>query len=57
MRVLAELDLVSLDPDSGSVAVPAAERTSLERSVAYRAYHQRYEDGRRYLIGVTAKAA
>ncbi|HUR84345.1 MAG TPA: single-stranded-DNA-specific exonuclease RecJ [Solirubrobacteraceae bacterium] len=57
VRVLAELDLVSLDPDSGSVVVPAAERTALERSVAYRAYHQRYEDGRRYLIGVTAKAA
>ena len=57
VRVLAELHLVSLDPDSRTVTVPAAERTALERSAAYRAYHQRYEDGRRYLSGVTAKAA
>ncbi len=57
LRVLAELHLVSLDPDSRTVTVPDAERTALERSVAYRAYHQRYEDGRRYLSGVTAKAA
>ena len=57
MRVLAELDLVSLDPDCRTVTMPAAERTALERSAAFRAYHQRYEDGRRYLTGVTAKAA
>jgi single-stranded-DNA-specific exonuclease len=57
IRVLAELDLVSLDPDSRTLTVPAAERTALERSAAYRAYHQRYEDGRRFLSGVTAKAA
>ncbi|HTN24338.1 MAG TPA: single-stranded-DNA-specific exonuclease RecJ [Solirubrobacteraceae bacterium] len=57
LRVLAELDLVSLDPDSRTVTVPAAERTALERSAAYRAYNQRYEDGRRFLSGVTAKAA
>jgi single-stranded-DNA-specific exonuclease len=56
-RVLAELDLVSLDPDTRTVTVPAAERTALERSVAYRAYDQRYEDGRRFLSEVTAKAA
>jgi single-stranded-DNA-specific exonuclease len=57
LRVLAELHLVSLDPDTRTVAVPAAERTALERSAAYRAYDQRYEDGRRYLSEVTAKAA
>jgi single-stranded-DNA-specific exonuclease len=57
IRVLAELHLVSLDPDSRTVSVPAAERTALERSAAYRAYDQRYEDGRRYLSGVTARAA
>jgi single-stranded-DNA-specific exonuclease len=57
VRVLAELHLVSLDPDCRTVTIPAAERTALERSAAYRAYHQRYEDGRRYLSGVTAKAA
>jgi single-stranded-DNA-specific exonuclease len=57
LRVLAELHLVSLDPESRTLAVPAAERTALERSAAYRAYNQRYEDGRRYLSGVTARAA
>jgi hypothetical protein len=56
-RVLAELHLVSLDPDTRTVTVPAAERTALERSVSYRAYDQRYEDGRRFLSEVTAKAA
>jgi len=57
LRVLAELGLVSLDPDMRTVSVPAAERTALERSEAYRAYQRQYEDGRRYLTGVTAKAA
>ncbi|MEA2218735.1 MAG: single-stranded-DNA-specific exonuclease [Solirubrobacteraceae bacterium] len=57
VRVLAELQLVSLDPDSRTLAVPAAERTALERSAAFRAYQQRYEDGRRWLRGETAKAA
>jgi single-stranded-DNA-specific exonuclease len=57
IRVLAELHLVSLDPDSRTVTILVAERTALERSAAYRAYHQRYEDGRRYLSGVTARAA
>lgn len=57
LRVLAELRLVSLDPDTRSLAVPVAERTALERSEAFRAYQRRYEDGRRYLTGVTAKAA
>jgi single-stranded-DNA-specific exonuclease len=57
VRVLAELHLVSLDPDTRTVTVPAAERTALERSAAYRAYDQRYEDGRRFLSEVTAKAA
>ncbi|MGI8730136.1 MAG: hypothetical protein ACR2LK_09145, partial [Solirubrobacteraceae bacterium] len=57
LRVLAELRLVSLDPDSRTVTVPAAERTALERSAAFRAYQRRYEDGRTYLSGVTAKVA
>jgi single-stranded-DNA-specific exonuclease len=57
VRVLAELHLVSLDPDTRTVTVPVAERTALERSAAYRAYDRRYEDGRRFLSGVTAKAA
>jgi single-stranded-DNA-specific exonuclease len=57
IRVLAELHLVSLDPSFRTVTVPLAERTALERSAAYRAYNQRFEDGRRYLTGVTARAA
>jgi len=57
LRVLAELNLVSLDPHGRTVTVPSAERTALERSEAFRAYQQRYEDGLRFLIEVTAKAA
>jgi single-stranded-DNA-specific exonuclease len=57
VRVLAELHLVSLDPDSRILTVPRAERTALERSAAFRAYHQRYEDGRAWLNRETAKAA
>ncbi len=49
VRVLAELELVSLDRDLPALAVAGGERTALERSPAYRAYAARYEDGRRYL--------
>ncbi|HEV7808254.1 MAG TPA: single-stranded-DNA-specific exonuclease RecJ [Solirubrobacteraceae bacterium] len=57
IRVLVELELVSLDAASASLTVPDANRTALERSAAFRAYHQRYEDGRRWLSAQTAKAA
>jgi single-stranded-DNA-specific exonuclease len=57
VRVLAELRLVSLDPNSRTLTIPLAERTALERSEAFRAYQQRLEDGRRWLRGETAKAA
>jgi single-stranded-DNA-specific exonuclease len=57
LRVLAELQLVSLDPVGRALTVPPAERTALERSAAFRAYQQRYEDGQRFLSEVTAKAA
>jgi single-stranded-DNA-specific exonuclease len=57
VRVLAELHLVSLDPDPRTLAVPVAQRTALERSAAFRAYQQRLEDGRRWLTLQTAKAA
>ena len=57
VRVLAELNLVSLDPDTRTLAVPVAQRTALERSAAFRAYQQRLEDGRRWLTLQTAKAA
>jgi hypothetical protein len=53
LRVLAELDLVSLDPDRRAVDVPPGERTELENSVAFRAYRARGEDELRFLT--TAK--
>ncbi|MBV9797180.1 MAG: single-stranded-DNA-specific exonuclease RecJ [Solirubrobacterales bacterium] len=49
IRVLAELELVSLDRNLPALAIEGAAPTALERSPAYRAYAQRYEDGRRYL--------
>jgi single-stranded-DNA-specific exonuclease len=57
LRVLAELQLVSLDLEGRALTVPPAERTTLEGSAAFRAYQQRYEDGLRFLSEVTAKAA
>jgi hypothetical protein len=50
VRVLVELDLVDFDRDGPALrAVEAPERTALERSAAYRAYHRRLEDGLQYL--------
>jgi single-stranded-DNA-specific exonuclease len=49
VRVLAELELVSLDRDLPALAIAGAAPTALERSPSYRVYAQRYEDGRRYL--------
>ncbi len=49
IRVLAELELVSLDRDLPALAIAGAAPTALERSPAYRVYAQRYEDGRRFL--------
>ncbi|MGA2925360.1 MAG: single-stranded-DNA-specific exonuclease RecJ [Solirubrobacteraceae bacterium] len=49
IKVLVELELVSLDRDLPALAVVGASRTVLERSPAFRVYAQRYEDGRRYL--------
>jgi single-stranded-DNA-specific exonuclease len=50
-RVLAELGVVQGAPDggAGTVGVVSSERTELERSVAFRAYSARYEEGKRYL--------
>jgi hypothetical protein len=39
------------------VTVPAAERTALERSPAFRAYEQRREDALQFLSEQTARAA
>jgi single-stranded-DNA-specific exonuclease len=49
IRVLAELELVSLDRDLPALAIAGTAQTALDRSLAYRAYTERYEDGRRYL--------
>jgi single-stranded-DNA-specific exonuclease len=57
IRVLAELELVHLDAAGASLTILEARRTALERSAAFRAYHQRYEDGRRWLSAQTARAA
>ena len=49
IRILAELELVSLDRDLPALAIAGRAHTSLDRSPAYRAYMDRYEDGRRFL--------
>ena len=49
VRVLTELELVSLDRDLPALAIAGAAPTALERSPSYRVYAKRYEDGRRYL--------
>jgi single-stranded-DNA-specific exonuclease len=53
IRVLAELELVSLDRDLPAMAIAGSAPTALERSAAFLAYQQRYEDGRRYLSSET----
>jgi single-stranded-DNA-specific exonuclease len=49
IRVLVELELVSLDRHLPALAIASTAPTTLERSPAYRVYAARYEDGRRYL--------
>jgi len=49
IRVLAELELVSLDWDLPALAVAGSAHTALEHSPAYRAYTARYEDGTQFL--------
>jgi single-stranded-DNA-specific exonuclease len=51
VRVLVELQLVSLDRELPALALASEAPTELERSPAYRAYRQRYEDGLRFLSG------
>ena len=57
LRVLAELELVLVHRDRQVLEVPAAQRTALDRSAAFRAYEERYEDGVRFLTTATARAA
>jgi single-stranded-DNA-specific exonuclease len=49
LRVFTELELVSLDPELPALTLAAAQPTELERSDAFRAYHQFYEEGQRFL--------
>jgi single-stranded-DNA-specific exonuclease len=51
IRVLEELALVSLDRGLPALALASEAPTDLERSLAYRAYRQRYEDGLKFLSG------
>lgn len=58
VRVLSELDLVVLDREGwGLRVIEAPARTALERSAAFRAYHERLEDGLRYLTTDTIRRA
>jgi single-stranded-DNA-specific exonuclease len=57
VRVLAELELVSLDRDLPALAIAGTAPTSLERSPAYRVYARRYEDGRRFLSSANPRAS
>jgi len=47
--VLAELDLVSLDPELPALAIVGVAPTALDLSPSYRVYATRHEDGRRFL--------
>jgi single-stranded-DNA-specific exonuclease len=56
VRVLTELDLVVLDREGPALRMAEAPaRTALERSPAFRAYHQRLEDGLTYLTSETTR--
>ncbi len=55
LRVLTELELVSLDRDLPVLAVAGSQPTKLERSAAYRAYAKVSQDGQRFLSGLQAK--
>ncbi len=49
IRVLAELELVSLDRDLPALAIAGTAPTALDRSPSFRVYAKRYEDGKRFL--------
>ena len=56
VRVLAELELVSLDRELPALAIAGRAPTALDRSPSFRVYAQRYEDGKRYLSSVNLRA-
>ena len=58
VRVLTELGLVALDREGPALQVAdSPQRTSLERSAAFTAYQQRFEDGRQSLTSSTPRRA
>ena len=57
LRVLEELGLVAVDRAARSLTVPAARRTALERSPAFRAHAALLEEGRRRLRGPRGRPA
>jgi single-stranded-DNA-specific exonuclease len=57
IKVLAELELVSLDPELPALAIAGLAPTALERSPSYREYSKRHEDGRRFLSSANPQAS
>jgi single-stranded-DNA-specific exonuclease len=49
VRVFMELELVSLDLELPALTLSSAQPTELERSEAFRVYHEIYEEGQRFL--------
>jgi single-stranded-DNA-specific exonuclease len=49
IKILVELELVSLNRALPALAIASQAQTALESSAAFRVYRQRYEDGRRFL--------
>jgi single-stranded-DNA-specific exonuclease len=49
LRVLTELDLVTLDRPRNAARVTSSERVALEQSPAFRFYQQQLQDGLQYL--------
>jgi single-stranded-DNA-specific exonuclease len=56
VRVLSELDLVTLDRDAPALAILGHTPTALDRSAAFRFYSQVHEDGQRYLNSANLRA-
>ena len=57
IRVLTELELVSLDRDLPALAIAGGAQTALELSPSYRVYAQRLKDGKRFLSSADHRAA
>jgi single-stranded-DNA-specific exonuclease len=49
VRILTELELVSLDRDLPALAIAGRAPTALERSPSFQVYRRRYEDGKQFL--------